>query len=535
MSQLCARSGITFKCASRATRLENISPSTCAEKASAPIRGSRFVGAESIKKFTVPESAEVFAEPQPTRSNAPHNSTAPVIAKAIAALPGGKESHCTLTRVAVHQFPHNHRLFRAGCRRQIIRPPMKRLISQNRESQSLFRLRRHPKSPRRHNLNPRQSRPQLRHQQRILRPAPRHNQFIHPHPRKNKSPERIRNRKRRKNRSRAHQIFRPRAPLPRPANQLIRVLQPKLLAPRRLRRRQSQISAAQHHLQQRPNHLPTQSNPRVPVISRAPLASALHQRINNHVPRPGIKRKHILRPRAQRNHRNIRNPSDIQSHPPQLRIPVKQITHKRPQRRPLPASSHIRRTKIRNRRNSGPCGDDARLTNLQSRSHPPPAQKPRRRPLMKNRLPMRPNQSNRTQRHAPAFASSQSSRRKFLPQQKIQLADFSGRSPPAIGKPQNRRTHPRRKPHMMMPFKFDRKGRRRARNTHQGNINPIRRSARHHPQYAHHSTKSRSLKAQFTTSISRAVYTLPHLMPHPAVIEIVSPLQRPSRLRGGRR
>src|SRR5271156_5895552 len=165
MSQLCARSGITFKCASRATRLENISPSTCAEKASAPIRGSRLVGAESIKKFTVPESAEVFAEPQPTRSNAPHNSAAPIIAKAIAALPHGKESHCTLTRVAVHQFPHK---------------------------------------------------------KRFLRPPPRHNQFIHPHPRKNKSPERIRNRKRRKNRSGAHQILRPRAPLPCPANQLIR-------------------------------------------------------------------------------------------------------------------------------------------------------------------------------------------------------------------------------------------------------------------------------------------------------------------------
>src|SRR5579863_8487486 len=119
---------------------------------------------------------------------------------------------------------------------------------------------------------------------------------------------------------------------------------------------------------------------------------------------------------------------------------------------------------------------------------------------MKNRLPVRPNQSNLTQRYSPLPASSQSLPRKLLPQQKIQLADFSGRSSPAISKPQNRPTHPRREPHMMMSFKFDRKGRGRPRNTHQGNINPIRRGPRHHPEYAHHSPESRSPKPQFTTA-----------------------------------
>src|SRR5580704_19303806 len=129
---------------------------------------------------------------------------------------------------------------------------------------------------------------------------------------------------------------------------------------------------------------------------------------------------------------------------------------------------------------------------------------------MKNRLPMRPNQSNPPQRHTPAPASSHSRRRKLLPEQRIQLADFGGGSGPAIGKPQNRRTHPRRKTDMMMSFKFDRKGRGRPGNTHQGNINPIRRSARHHSQYAHLASESRSSNTQFTTAISRRVYTLPH-------------------------
>src|SRR5580658_175932 len=269
MSQLCAKSGITFKCASRATRLENISPSTCSENASAPIRGSRLVGAESIRKFTVPESAEVFEEPHPpSRSPAPHNNTPPA--------PRKNPARKFLARVAVHQFPHDRGSLRPGSRRQIIRPSVKRLISHHREGQRLFRLRRHPKARRRHNFNPRQSRPQLRHQQRILRPAPRHNQFIHAHARKNESPERICNRKRRKNRGRAHQILSPRPPLLSPSDQLVRILQTKLLAPRSLRRRQPQISAAQHLLQQGPNHLPAQSNPRSAIVSHPPLGSALH-------------------------------------------------------------------------------------------------------------------------------------------------------------------------------------------------------------------------------------------------------------------
>jgi len=64
----------------------------------------------------------------------------------------------------------------------------------------------------------------------------------------------------------------------------------------------------------------------------------------------------------------------------------------------------------------------------------------------------------------------------------------------------------------MMSFEFHRKGRGRARNTHQGNINAIRRSARHHSQYAHHTAESRSQSPQFTTAISRPGYTLPYVV-----------------------
>ena len=123
--------------------------------------------------------------------------------------------------------------------------------------------------------------------------------------------------------------------------------------------------------------------------------------------------------RAPRNHRNIRNPPNIQSHAPHFRIPVQQIIHERHQWRPLPARRHIRRPKIRNRRNSGPRRDNARLANLQSRSHSSPAQKSRRRPLMKNRLPVRPNHSNRTQRHTPPLQAAKAAAANSSPSKKF--------------------------------------------------------------------------------------------------------------------
>src|SRR5580704_7055446 len=171
MSQDCARSGITFIFASRPTRLEKISPSTCSEYASAPIRGSKFVGAESSKNVTVEEAAEVCDDPQPASRIAPHSSTAKSAHKADGTIPVRK----ILARVAVHQFPQNRPALRASSRRQIIHPALQRLVSQHRKSQRFLRLRRHPKPRRWHNLNPWQSRTQLRQQQRILRPSARHN------------------------------------------------------------------------------------------------------------------------------------------------------------------------------------------------------------------------------------------------------------------------------------------------------------------------------------------------------------------------
>src|SRR5580704_10173994 len=171
MSQDCARSGITFIFASRPTRLEKISPSTCSEYASAPIRGSKFVGAESSKKVTVEESAEVCDDPQPPSRIAAHSITATTALGAEGTVPVRK----ILARVAVHQFPQNRPTLGARSRRQIIHPALKCLVSQHRKSQRFLRLRRHSKSRRWHDLNPWQSRTQLRHQQRILRPPARHN------------------------------------------------------------------------------------------------------------------------------------------------------------------------------------------------------------------------------------------------------------------------------------------------------------------------------------------------------------------------
>ena len=160
-----------------------------------------------------------------------------------------------LARSSPHHFAHHRRMPRPCSGRQIICAAVIRLVRQHRKRERLFRFRRNAEFAGRHNLNSRQSRRQLRHHQRILRPASGHDQFIHPRPRQNKSAQRIRNRKRsehRRRRTRSSVALG--ASCPRP--EFLRVRPPELLAPRRLWRPLAQVWLPHHLLQQRGNHFP---------------------------------------------------------------------------------------------------------------------------------------------------------------------------------------------------------------------------------------------------------------------------------------
>src|ERR1700756_4503048 len=103
---------------------------------------------------------------------------------------------------------------------------------------------------------------------------------------------------------------------------------------------------------------------------------------------------------------------------------VQKVIYERHKRRTRPPRRHVRWAKISNRRHTRPPGNDARLANLKGRSHAP-AEKPRRHALMKNRLPVRPDQRNLAHGNAPVPASRDGRTRKLFAEQKIKLANLS--------------------------------------------------------------------------------------------------------------
>src|SRR5450432_103187 len=86
--------------------------------------------------------------------------------------------------------------------RQIPCPPVPSLISQNCKRKCLLGIRIHSQFRRSHHRRRSQCRGELPHDDRIVRPASRHNHLIHPHQRHHKSLQRIHHRQRRKYRSR---------------------------------------------------------------------------------------------------------------------------------------------------------------------------------------------------------------------------------------------------------------------------------------------------------------------------------------------
>ena len=139
---------------------------------------------------------------------------------------------------------------------------------------------------------------------------------------------------------------------------------------------------------------------------------------------------------------------------------IQKVIHERHKRRALSAGSHIRWTEIPNRRHSRSLGDHARFANLQRRSNAP-AEKSRRHALMKNRLPVRPDQRNLPQRYAPSFARGDRRSRKLFADYKIKLADLSSGSRRPVRESQNRVSHGRGESNVMMFLELRRNRRRR--------------------------------------------------------------------------
>src|ERR1700726_4600435 len=91
------------------------------------MRGSRFVGADSIRKTRVWGSAAGLKWEQPAG-----------ISKAIEAKTNIQLRR--LTRAPMNEFPKNCRMTGARRRRQIVRAPMKAFARKNRKRQGFFRF-----------------------------------------------------------------------------------------------------------------------------------------------------------------------------------------------------------------------------------------------------------------------------------------------------------------------------------------------------------------------------------------------------------
>src|SRR5882762_5053697 len=257
----------------------------------------------------------------------------------------------------ITHFPQHHTLPRSRSPRHIRSPPLQRLPTEQCKCKRLLRVPWYAKLIRRSQTNPRQRRLDLRHQQWIVRPAPRHNQFQNSSPLRDKPMNRIHNRKRRQNRGSANHVLGPRPPHFRMHQHVPHIFFPILFAPRRLRRTFKKIFIPQQCCKQTGQYFASLSDMRVPIERLPPICEMPHQRIDHHVSRPDIERKNIADFRTPGNHSNIRNSTDIERRPSHARIAIKQIIDKRHKRRPLSARSHIGGPKISHSRNPRPPRD----------------------------------------------------------------------------------------------------------------------------------------------------------------------------------
>src|SRR3984893_13507109 len=250
---------------SRATRLLKIRPSRCCDCPSVANRGSRFAGFDSISSVKAERCARTLREHPAGPSTEADKRQQATLNKQPTVIPTGagrrlffffapaKESPCAAegplldasrkprkvncsvklrldllaklsSRRRITNLPQNRRPTRPRCRKNIPRSLMKTFISQQRERKRFFRFLRPPKPRRGNHLHGRQSGRQLTHDQRIPRPAARHNELIDLHPWNHKPVQRIHHRKRRKNCRAANQILRLRSKPPPQCQHLLQII-----------------------------------------------------------------------------------------------------------------------------------------------------------------------------------------------------------------------------------------------------------------------------------------------------------------------
>ena len=333
----------------------------------------------------------------------------------------------TARRRPVHQFAHHHRVPRSGRRRQIIRAPVVASYASTANANASFASVGTPNSLAGRDLNPRQRRRQLRHHQRILaRRLPRRS--VRPRARAAKQIRRSASAIEREVNTvavRTRSSVRARVLLAPAQSSFSAYARPNCSRPAVFGGRVPQIGLAHHSVEQRRNEFPAQRHSRVAVVALAPARRRFYHRVHDHVSRPGIERKHILRPRAGRNHRHVRNSADVQRHAAHAARPDTADSRRtepaarpaRPQPCPRDENRQSWSTPVRSAMMLGSpiCSVEATRRD---------ADESRGDALMKNRLPVRANQRNSSHRNAPLFACRECRSRKFFAQQKIQLADF---------------------------------------------------------------------------------------------------------------
>src|ERR1700735_1465857 len=137
---------------------------------------------------------------------------------------------------------------------------------------------------------------------------------------------------------------------------------------------------------------------------RTAVREFFYQRVNDHIPRAGVEGEDIFRFCMRGNYRDVGDSADVQGRAVPRRVAVKQIINEGPQRSPLSAGGHIRRTKLPDGRHTCALGDYAGLANLQRRGYLRIVETGRSCPLMVDRLPMRTDQREFSQRNSPGLA-----------------------------------------------------------------------------------------------------------------------------------
>src|SRR5205823_6081395 len=100
-----------------------------------------------------------------------------------------------------------------------------------------------------------------------------------------------------------------------------------------------------------------------------PVEQKLRKLVHHHISRPGIKSRHVFRPGIGGNGGEISDAAEVLHNAPDATVSENDVIKKRNQRRAFAADSHVRRTKIRNRRYSQPRSDDRAFSCLPGTSN----------------------------------------------------------------------------------------------------------------------------------------------------------------------